>query len=203
MADRKRVKEQAIAESVELSKPPVSKPKAKTPAEKLKSFTLNAREKAEAKAPMHPRASKGQAVRSKGLEKGIKEGREQAAKRTATGRAKVARGEGIIGAETKVVPGFKDDIKKVNVRQIKKGKRQVINSGKVALNTDYRNLGSVKQYKEQTAGQSKFAKMTPQEREAARAEAERKFLRRPKEKAAPKTKKPKKKSPTSLRYRGE
>lgn len=76
MADRKRQVEQAIAESVEMSKAPAPlKPAAKTPAEKLKSFSLNQREKSEAAAPLHPRASKGQSVRKRELETGMAAGR--------------------------------------------------------------------------------------------------------------------------------
>jgi hypothetical protein len=205
MADRKRVKEQAIAESVELSKPPVSKPKAKTPAEKLKSFSLNAREKAEAKAPLHPRAGKGQQVRTKALAAGMLAGREQEQKRVTASKARTTEGGGVIAHDSKLVPGFKSPNKKVNTRQVKKGKRQVIQSGKVVMDTDYGQFGPVKSYKEVTAKNATYSKMTPEERESAKAEAERKFLGYKKSKSTPtpKAKKPKKKSPVSLKYKGE
>jgi hypothetical protein len=78
MADRKRKVEQAIAESVEMSKAPVPKAEAPaplTPAQKLKSFTLNPREKTEAAAPEHPRAVKGRGVRQEELNDAVKKAR--------------------------------------------------------------------------------------------------------------------------------
>jgi len=78
MADRKRQVEQAIAESVEMSAAPAPKteaPKPLTPAQKLKSFTLNAREKAEAVAPEHPRAVKGRGVRQAELNDAVEKAR--------------------------------------------------------------------------------------------------------------------------------
>jgi hypothetical protein len=98
MADRKKQVEQAIAESVEMSKAPKpAKPAAKTPTEKLKSFSLNQSEKAAAAAPLHPRATKGQSVRTRELQAGMSAGRDVRSRAEEQGKAKVASGEGIIG----------------------------------------------------------------------------------------------------------
>lgn len=64
MADRKKQREQAIQESVEMSemaKKPQTKP-ASTP-----EYSISAREKAEAAAPYHPRAGKSLGVRNREL----------------------------------------------------------------------------------------------------------------------------------------
>jgi hypothetical protein len=98
MADRKRQVEQAISESVEMSKAPKpAKPAAKTPGEKLKSFSLNSREKADAAAPLHPRAAKGQSVRTRELQAGMAAGRQTEARNAAAGAAVIAEGKGITG----------------------------------------------------------------------------------------------------------
>lgn len=64
MADRKKQREQAIQESVEMSemaKKPQTKPTS-TP-----EYSISAREKAEAAAPYHPRAGKSLGVRNREL----------------------------------------------------------------------------------------------------------------------------------------
>lgn len=68
MADRKKAKEQAIAESVEFSeiakKPtPVAKPKL-TPSERLKNFKLNPSQQAADAAPKHPSALKAKPLKA-------------------------------------------------------------------------------------------------------------------------------------------
>jgi hypothetical protein len=73
MSDRKRKVEQAIKESVELSAAPAPKEEKKP---KKKAFQLNPVEKANAAAPLHPRAAKSQRFRNKELQAGIAAGRE-------------------------------------------------------------------------------------------------------------------------------
>ena len=119
MADRKRQVEQAIAESVEMSKAPApEKSAAKTPAEKLKSFSLNKREKADAAAPLHPRAVKGQGVRSRELQAGMAAGRAAAARVAAAGAERIKEGEGVIGHVTKTRQGVKKVVQKSNRPEI-------------------------------------------------------------------------------------
>jgi hypothetical protein len=60
MADRKKAKEQAIAESVEMAemaKKPAAKP-VSTPSERLKNFRLNPSQQDADAAPLHPSAMK-------------------------------------------------------------------------------------------------------------------------------------------------
>ncbi len=103
MADRKRKVEQAIKESVEMSAAPAPKAEAPaplTPAQKLKSFTLNPREKAEAAAPEHPRAVKGRGVRQAELNAAVEKARQVRTRAEAAGAALVAEGKGITGHKT-------------------------------------------------------------------------------------------------------
>jgi hypothetical protein len=89
MADRKRKVKQAIAESVEMSAAPAPKveaPPPLTPAQKLKSFTLNPREKAEAAAPEHPRAVKGRGVRQEELNTAVENARQVRTRADIAGR---------------------------------------------------------------------------------------------------------------------
>ena len=119
MADRKRQVEQAIAESVEMSKAPSpEKPAAKTPAEKLKSFSLNQREKAEAAAPLHPRAAKGQGVRSRELQAGMSAGRAATARVATEGVARITEGKGVVGHKVKTRQGVKSIVQKSNRPEI-------------------------------------------------------------------------------------
>jgi hypothetical protein len=79
MADRKRKVKQAVAESVEFSSPStVEKPKSKAKSKakpSTKNFELNPQEKADAAAPMHPRAGKSQNFRKRELHNAISEAR--------------------------------------------------------------------------------------------------------------------------------
>jgi hypothetical protein len=114
MADRKRKVEQAIKESVEMSAAPAPKAEAPaplTPAQKLKSFTLNSREKAEAAAPEHPRAVKGRGFRQEELNAAVEKARQVRTRtdiesRTTT-RGNVLTPEKIVGHVNKVRQGEK------------------------------------------------------------------------------------------------
>lgn len=108
MADRKKAKEQAIAESIEMSKAPAPKAKPKTPAEKLKNFSISSREKAEAAAPIHPKAGKGQQIRNRELQAGMAAGRAQSGLVEAVGKANIKAGKGLIGHKQVTRAGVKN-----------------------------------------------------------------------------------------------
>lgn len=116
MADRKRQVKQAIAESVEMSQAPAPvKPAAKPAAE---PFSLNKREKAEAAAPLHPRALKGQGVRKRELEAGMAVKRQGEARVAVEGAKKIAAGEGLVGHTVKTRQGIKRIAQKSNRPEI-------------------------------------------------------------------------------------
>lgn len=116
MADRKRQVKQAIAESVELSQAPTPVKPAEKPA--AEPFSLNKREKAEAAAPLHPRAAKGQSVRKRELEAGMSAGRAAAARVAAAGVERITEGKGLIGHVTKTRQGVKSVVQKSNRPEI-------------------------------------------------------------------------------------
>ena len=95
------------------------------------------KEKAAAAAPMHPRAIKGQQVRQRELAAAAEAAGQGQQKLEEAGKEKIAKGQGIVKHVKKSAPGFGSISKKFGSRQVKKGKRGVIESGDVTLTTDY------------------------------------------------------------------